>query len=75
VDVAQPVQRAEQGRYGTIGRSDLRWSLWATGLSGENLVRFVRDEVFPFFTEVAADSASVNFMHGARLVIDDPGPC
>ena len=35
----------------------LRWSLWARGLSGENLVRFVRDEVFPFFAEVAADSA------------------
>lgn len=49
----------------------LRWSLWARGLSGENLVRFVRDEVFPFFAEVAADSA-VNFMDGARLGIDDP---
>lgn len=49
----------------------LRWSLWARGLSGENLVRFVRDEVFPFFAEVAA-SSSVNFMDGARLGIDDP---
>jgi len=49
----------------------LRWSLWARGLSGENLVRFVRDEVFPFFADVAADSA-VNFMDGARLGIDDP---
>ena len=28
-------------------------------------------EVFPFFTEVAGGSA-VNFMHGARLVIDEP---
>lgn len=49
----------------------LRWSLWARGLSGENLVRFVRDEVFPFFAEVAQASA-VNFMDGARLGIDDP---
>ena len=49
----------------------LRWSLWARGLSGDNLVRFVRDEVFPFFADVAADSA-VNFMDGARLGIDDP---
>ena len=35
------------------------------------LVRFVRDEVFPFFTE-AASRAAVNFMDGARLGIDDP---
>jgi type I restriction enzyme M protein len=34
-------------------------------------VRFVRDEVFPFFGEVA-DRSAVNFMHGARLVIDEP---
>lgn len=55
----------------TIPAERLRWSLWARGLSGENLVRFVRDEVFPFFAEVAADSA-VNFMDGARLGIDEP---
>ena len=54
-----------------IPSEHLRWSLWARGLSGENLVRFVRDEVFPFFADVAADSA-VNFMDGARLGIDDP---
>ena len=48
-----------------------RWSSWATGLSAEPLVRWVRDEVFPFFADVAGDSA-VNFMHGARLVIDEP---
>ncbi len=47
-----------------------RWSVWAKGLSGEPLVRFVRDEVFAFFGEVAERSA-VNFMHGARLVIDE----
>ena len=34
-------------------------------------MRFVRDEVFAFFTEVAGNGA-VNFMHGARLVIDEP---
>ena len=55
----------------TIPRDRLRWSVWAKGLSGEGLVRFLRDEVFPFFTEVAGGSA-VNFMHGARLVIDEP---
>ncbi len=54
-----------------IPRDRFRWSVWATGLSGEPLVRFLRDEVFPFFTEVAGGSA-VNFMQGARLVIDEP---
>ena len=55
----------------TVAKDRFRWSVWATGLSGEPLVRFLRDEVFPFFTEVAGGSA-VNFMHGARLVIDEP---
>jgi len=55
----------------TIPKDRFRWSVWAKGLSGEPLVRFLRDEVFPFFTEVAGGSA-VNFMHGARLVIDEP---
>jgi type I restriction enzyme M protein len=55
----------------TIPADRFRWSVWARGLSGEPLARFVRDEVFPFFTEVA-DRSAVNFMHGARLVIDEP---
>lgn len=54
-----------------IPREHFRWSVWAKGLSGEPLVRFVRDEVFPFFAEVAGNGA-VNFMHGARLSIDEP---
>ena len=40
-------------------------------LSGENLTRFVRDEVFPFYAQVSARGA-VDFMDGARLVIDEP---
>jgi type I restriction enzyme M protein len=55
----------------SIPRPRFRWSVWAKGLSGEPLVRFVRDEVFPFFAEAAGNGA-VNFMHGARLVIDEP---
>lgn len=54
-----------------IPRDRFRWSVWAKGLSGEPLVRFLRDEVFPFFADVA-DGSAVNFMHGARLVIDEP---
>ncbi|MBU9171548.1 MULTISPECIES: class I SAM-dependent DNA methyltransferase [Burkholderia] len=65
-----PLNAPQKGKK-TIARERFRWSIWAKGLSGEPLVRFVRDEVFSFFTELAGDSA-VNFMHGARLVIDEP---
>ena len=54
-----------------IPRNRLRWSVWARGMSGASLVTFVRDEVFPFYAEVAERSA-VNFMDGARLSIDEP---
>jgi type I restriction enzyme M protein len=55
----------------SIDREHFRWSVWAKGLSGEALVRFVRDEVFAFFAELGEKSAH-NFMHGARLSIDEP---
>lgn len=60
-----------EGNYTTIPRGHFRWSVWAKGLSGEALVRFVRDEVFAFFAEMG-ESAAHNFMHGARLSIDEP---
>jgi type I restriction enzyme M protein len=56
---------------GTVPRSFFRWSVWAKGLSGEALVRFVRDEVFAFFAELGQGAAH-NFMQGARLSIDEP---
>jgi type I restriction enzyme M protein len=55
----------------SVPRSRFRWSVWARAMSGATLVTFVRDEVFPFYAEVAERSA-VNFMDGARLVIDEP---
>ena len=55
----------------TIPRDRFRWSIWANGLSGESLVRFVRDEVFAFFAELGQGGAT-NFMAGARLTIDEP---
>lgn len=61
---------AEQGQT-TIPRDRFRWSVWAKGLSGEALVRFLRDEVFAFFAEMG-ESAAHNFMDGARLAIIDP---
>ena len=54
-----------------IPRERFRWSVWARGLSGDALVRFVADEVFPFFEEIA-DRSATNFMRGARLMITDP---
>lgn len=54
-----------------IPRDQFRWSVWAKALSGEALVRFVRDEVYPFFGELGQGAAH-DFMHGARLTIDEP---
>jgi len=65
-----PLNAPVQGQD-TIPRDHFRWSVWAKGLSGESLVRFVRDEVFAFFDELS-NQASHNFMHGARLTIDEP---
>lgn len=65
-----PLNAPEKGQA-TIPRERFRWSLWARGLSGESLVRFVQDEVFAFFEEVASRSAT-NFMRGARLMITEP---
>lgn len=55
----------------TIPRDRFRWAVWAKGLSGEAMVRFVRDEVFAFFAEMG-EAAAHNFMDGARLAIIDP---
>jgi type I restriction enzyme M protein len=55
----------------TIPRERMRWSVWARGMSGAGLVTFLRDEVFPFYAEIA-DRSAVNFMEGARLAIDVP---
>ena len=55
----------------TVPRGSLRWSSWANALNGERLVTWVREEVFPFYAEVAAEGVT-DFMDGARLVIDEP---
>jgi type I restriction enzyme M protein len=36
----------------TVPRDRMRWSSWGAAMSGEQLVRWVRDEVFPFFSGV-----------------------
>ena len=55
----------------TVPKARFRWSVWGRGMSGEPLVRFVRDEVFPFFGEVAQE-VGASFMTDARLAIDEP---
>ncbi|MYB20080.1 MAG: N-6 DNA methylase [Holophagales bacterium] len=55
----------------TVPRELLRWSSWAQAMNGERLVNWVREEVFPFHTQLAANGVT-NFMEGARLVIDEP---
>jgi len=64
-----PLNAPEKGQE-TVPAERMRWSRWHV-MAGEPLVRFVRDEVFPFYTEVAERSA-MNFMDGARLSIDEP---
>jgi len=54
-----------------VPRERMRWSSWANALSGEQLVTWVRDEVFPFFAEIG-DAYGMSFMAQARLVIDEP---
>jgi type I restriction enzyme M protein len=68
--VKNPLNASTPGQT-SIPRDRLRWSVWARGMSGAGLATFVRDEVFPFYLEVAEGSA-VNFMDGARLVVDEP---
>ena len=70
MDPPQFAQRPRTGR-GDVPRNTLRWSSWASALNGERLVSWVREEVFPFYAEVAAEGVT-DFMAGARLVIDEP---
>jgi len=55
----------------TVPRERMRWSSWANAMSGEQLVTFVRDEVFPFFATIG-DEFGMSFMAQARLAIDEP---
>src|SRR5260221_5510562 len=53
----------------TVPRERMRWSSWANAMSGEQLVIWVRDEVFPLFVQIG-DAYGMNFMAQARLAID-----
>ena len=64
-------RNAREAEVATVPREFLRWSSWAQALNGERLVNWVREEVFPFHAELAANGVT-DFMDGARLVIDEP---
>ena len=64
-------RNAREPGAATVPREYLRWSSWALALNGERLVNWVREEVFPFHAELAANGVT-DFMDGARLVIDEP---
>lgn len=68
-ELRNPLNAPEKGQE-TIPAEKLLWSRWSV-MAGEQLVRFVRDEVFPFYSGVA-DRSAMNFMEGARLSIDEP---
>jgi type I restriction enzyme M protein len=64
-------QHAPAENIKTVPRDRMRWSSWANAMSGQQLVTWVRDEVFPFFAEIG-DAYGMNFMAQARLTIDEP---
>ena len=64
-------RNAREPGAAAVPRELLRWSSWADALNGERLVSWVREEVFPFHAELAANGVT-DFMDGARLVIDEP---
>src|SRR5689334_3967083 len=50
-ELKNPINAPKKGDT-KIPRSNLRWSVWARGMSGEALVRFVQDEAFAFFEDL-----------------------
>jgi len=65
-----PLNARERGSE-TVPADLLRWSSWANALNGAPLVTWARDEVFPFYAEIARNGVT-NFLDGARLTIDEP---
>jgi type I restriction enzyme M protein len=68
--IRNPLNAPAKGQA-TVPANNLRWSVWARAMTGQTLVNWLRDEVFPFYAKLAEQSAT-NFMDGARLGIDEP---
>ncbi len=65
------LRNAREPGTNSVPRDLLRWSSYAQALNGERLVNWMREEVFAFHAELAANGVT-DFMYGARLVIDEP---
>jgi type I restriction enzyme M protein len=63
--VRNPLNAPAEGVQ-TVPKAQLRWSEWARGRAGEELVRFVRDEVFPFSLLRRGRRALGRELHGRR---------
>ena len=68
--IRNPLNAPPKG-HRDVPRERMRWSSWANAMSGEQLVTWVRDEVFPFFAEIG-ETYGMSFMAQARLAIDEP---
>jgi len=53
-----------------IKNENFKWSIWSRSLSGNQLVFFVRDEVFPFYNKTTS-SLKYNFLEGSKLIFID----
>ena len=54
-----------------IENEKFKWSIWSNSLSGDNLLSFVNDEVFPFYSDVEI-IGKTKLMDEARLSINEP---
>ena len=70
-EIRNPLNAPSGEKGEIVPRERMRWSSWANAMSGEQLVTWVRDEVFPFFAALG-DEYGMGFMAQARLAIDEP---
>ena len=54
-----------------IQNEKFKWSIWSNSLSGKNLLNFINDEVFPFYSNIEI-IGKTKLMDDARLSINEP---
>lgn len=54
-----------------ISKELFKWSVWSISYTGEELVNFVKDEVFSFYSDIAKNYKN-NFMLDSKFLIDNP---
>ncbi len=64
-------RRRRESASGGAGNEKFRWSHWREK-TGQNLYKFVRDEVFPFIEDLHNGHTNIRqIFHGAKLLIPD----